>query len=74
MKTSDKTLTRLCLRLYTKDVEAINDLCHATNQEFNTVVRNMVATFVRQMKARENRALDQVEKQQPAPMTHLGTI
>ena len=61
MKTSDRALTRLCLRLWTSDIEFINKLCIETNREFNMVAREMIATVVRQMKAKERRNIDQIE-------------
>lgn len=69
MKTSTGTLTRLCLRLRTEDIEWINKLCAATDQEFNHIVREMVSTVVRQMRAKERREIDKIETPKVASET-----
>jgi len=58
-KISDRPLQKICVRLWEDDYNYLLQKSKENPETpFNFLVRNIVTTFVRQMKATENRMID----------------
>lgn len=63
-KISDRPLTKTCVRLWADDCEYLQQKSKENPETpFNFLVRNIVTTFVRQMRAMENRLIDEADTQ-----------
>lgn len=62
-------LTRLCVRLNATDVEYIREFAARTSREFNPVIRALIETCVRQLRAKDERNLDTVSEPEVDPET-----
>jgi hypothetical protein len=61
-KISDRPLTKICVRLWSDDYDYLTQKSRENPETpFNFLVRNIVTTFVRQMRATENRMIDQAD-------------
>lgn len=61
-KISDKPLAKVCVRLWKDDFNYLTEKAKENPEApFNFLVRNIVSTFVRQMRAMENRLIDEAE-------------
>lgn len=67
-KISDRPLTRICSRLWSDDVDYLQQKARENpDTNFNFLVRSIVSTFVRQMRATENRMIDNADAQHQNP-------
>jgi hypothetical protein len=65
-KISDRPLTKICVRLWADDTEYLHQKSRENPEiPFNFLVRNIVTTFVRQMRAMENKMIDSADNFDP---------
>lgn len=58
-KISDRPLTKICIRIWADDNNYLLQKARENPETpYNFLVRNIITTFVRQMKATENRMID----------------
>lgn len=69
-KISDRPLTKICVRLWADDYQYLKQKSEENPEiPFNFLVRNIVTTFVRQMRAMENRLIDEADTKDPMQLT-----
>lgn len=57
----DKPLARICVRVYAEDYNYILEMASASDVSANLIIRNIVNSYVKNLRDREREKIDQIE-------------